>query len=69
MIAIFVFILISVIAVRLYTERLIQEGFIDFSWTYKWMISDWFLYTLMLTLIISFPVYVVYATVFGKPGS
>jgi len=69
MVAIFVFILVSVIAVRLYTGHLIQEGFADFSWTYKWIFSDWFLYTLMLTLIISFPVYVVYATAFGKPGS
>jgi hypothetical protein len=74
MVAIFVFILLSVILVRMYTERWLttvigQDGFADFSWIYKWMFSDWFLYTLILTLIIAFPVYVVYATVFGKPGS
>ena len=69
MVGVFVFILVSVIAVRMYTHQYIQEGFADFSWTYKWMFSDWFLYTLMLTLIIAFPVYVAYATVFGKPGS
>jgi len=69
MIAVFVFILVAVIALRLYTEHLIQEGFADFGWIYKWMFEDWFIYTLILTLMVAFPVYVVYATAFGKPGS
>ena len=69
MVAVFVFILVSVIAVRMYTKPYIQEGFADFSWIYKWMFSDWFIYTIILTMMIAFPVYVVYSSVYGKPQS
>lgn len=48
------------------------EGYDDLAWytprQSSWYFKDWFVVPIIIMIILAYPVFVVYSTLYGKPG-